>query len=261
MLKRTVQALLFHCLAAVARGQAPSPFAGDWKLDPARSVLTDRMQVTSDGGSKYTFDFGGGPETIVVDGTDQSTPLQTDGTLSVASDSGGWKVVRKLRGRTTLTATWSLSAGGTLLTDHFASFNADGSAYQLNYVYERKAPGVGFAGTWVSKRLDAVNYVIDFQIEPLDGRGLAIIDSAMQFTGSMQFPDSLVRTLNDRAVELMKRNKAGGLADFVRLELSSDGRTLTITPPVTAAGDARSFVFDRMQTTGSHVARAPGWHY
>jgi hypothetical protein len=32
------------------------------------------MKVQSQGGNKYTFDFGGGPETIVMDGTDSARP-------------------------------------------------------------------------------------------------------------------------------------------------------------------------------------------
>jgi hypothetical protein len=33
---------------------------GDWKLNPQKSKLIDEMKVTSLGGNKYFFDFGGG---------------------------------------------------------------------------------------------------------------------------------------------------------------------------------------------------------
>src|SRR5690242_17750330 len=50
---------------------SPSPFIGEWKLDPSRSRLPDEMKVQRKIGNTYVFDFGGGPETISVDGTDQ----------------------------------------------------------------------------------------------------------------------------------------------------------------------------------------------
>src|SRR5215472_12677431 len=103
-MKRSLQLLLFPCVIAAASLTANDPFVGDWKLNPSKSTLTDRMKVASAGGNKYTFDLGGGPETIVVDGTDQPTPVYKDGTLSVAIDGDGWKVVRKRNGRTIITA-------------------------------------------------------------------------------------------------------------------------------------------------------------
>lgn len=244
MITRALKILLVPCVAGVARAQSPSVFAGDWKLDPARSTLTDRMVVTSKGGGKFTFNFGGGDETIVVDGTDQPTPLMADGTLSVGHEGDAWRVVRKLRGRITISAVWTLSPDSSLLTDHFTSSNADGSSYQLNYVYERRGGGPGFAGTWVSKSLDAVNYVIELGIRPFQTSGLALVDSAAVFTGNLQFPDSAVRRLDARSVELMKK-KGAGLVDFVRLDVSPNGDTLRMTPPVSAAGDPRVFVFER----------------
>jgi hypothetical protein len=244
MIQRGIRLLLSVCPIIVA-SFAPNPFVGDWKLNPSRSTLTDRMSVANVGGNTYRFDFGGGPETIVVDGTDQSTPLYKGGTLSVSNQGDSWKVVRKTNGRTTLTATWSLSKDGSSLTDHFTSFNADGSPYQLNYVYARKAAGSGFAGTWVSTSMTAVNYIIAVQLRPYEGDGLSIIDAPSLFTGTMNFAASSVRKINARTVELMRKKRDGELSDYLRLALSPDLRTLTVTPHAVSGAEPHIYVFDR----------------
>jgi hypothetical protein len=83
------------------------------------------------GANKYAFNFGGGPETIVVDGTDQPGGFGT--TLSVAAEGpDAWKVIRKKDGRMLISATWNLSQDGSTLTDHYTGFNPDGSTSKLD---------------------------------------------------------------------------------------------------------------------------------
>jgi len=43
----------------------------------------------------------------------------------------------------------------------------------------------------------------------------------------------------------MRTKKDGELTEFLRLELSPDLRTLTMTPPSVAGTEPRRFVFDR----------------
>lgn len=245
MIKRTLRPLLFICLVITVAWAASDPFVGDWKLNPSKSTLTDRMKVESVGGDKYTFDFGGGPETIVVDGTDQPSQLYGGGTLSVAREGDTWKVIRKANGRTILSAIWRVAKDGLTLTDHFTGFNADGSPYNLNYVYKRTARGSGFAGTWVSTSVEAVNYVIAFQIRPYEQHGLSIIDSASQLTGNMNFAGSSVRRLDEHTLELMRKKSDGELTELMQLKLSVDLRTLTMTPRAAARAERHVLVFER----------------
>jgi hypothetical protein len=245
MIKRSVRLLLCVCPIIAASSPAKDPFTGAWKLNPSRSTLTDKFKVESAGGMKYIFDLGGGPETIVVDGTDQPTDFNKDGTLSVGVEGAEWKVIRKANGRTTLSATWSLSKDGNTLTDHFTSFNADGSPYSLNYTYARKAGGPGFAGTWVSTSMQAVNYVVVVQVEAYEENGISIIDAASAFTGTKNFAASLVRRVNAHRLELMRKTGDAEPSVFLELELSSDDRTLTITPHLKAGREQQIFVFER----------------
>jgi hypothetical protein len=245
MFKRSLQLLLFACLVIAASWAANHQFVGDWKLNPSKSNLTDQMKVESVGGNKYTFNFGGGPETIVVDGTDQPSPVYRGDILSVAIEGDTWKVIRKRNGRTIISAIWSLSKDDSTLTDHFTGFNADGSPYNLNYVYKRKAGGSGFAGTWVSTSVEAVNFVAILQIRPYEEDGLSIIDASSQVTGNMKFAASSVRRPDEHTLELMRKKSDGALSDFLQLKLSSDLKTLTITPHSATGDEPHIIVFDR----------------
>ncbi len=245
MIKRSLQPLLFACLAISAYAAADNPFVGDWKLNPSESTLTDKMTVENLGGNKYGFNFGGGPEPIVVDGTDQPSQLYRGDTLSVAVEGDTWKIIRKRNGRLMISASWSLSQDSNALTDHFTGFNADGSPYQLNYVYKRTAGGSGFAGTWVSTSLEAKNYVVRIQIQPYEESGLSILDAASQFTGNMNFAASLVNRLDDHTLELTRKKNDGELSVFLQLKLSPDLKRLTITPRSATRSEPHILVFDR----------------
>ena len=127
MLKRTFQWALVPCLLTGTALAATDAFVGDWKLNPSKSKFMDVMKVESLGGDQYVFDFGGGPEKIAVDGTDQQALQGT--TLAVTVEGADtWNVVRKQDGRMLLTATWKLSPDGKVLSDHFTQFAPNDSA-------------------------------------------------------------------------------------------------------------------------------------
>ena len=245
MIKRIVGLAFLAWLAISASAAASDPFVGVWKLNLARSRLTDKMKVENAGGDKYTFDFGGGPETIVVDGTDQPTALYGGGTLAVGREGDTWKVVRKSSGHTVIPAIWSLSADGDTLTDRYTGFDAAGSPYNLLYTYRRMAGGTGFAGTWMSTSEKAVDFVPGIQLRPFQEGGLSIIDASSQLMGNMDFAAPLVRRLDAHTVEFLRKKANGELSDFLRLELSPDLKSLTITPHSVAGVEQHVFAFDR----------------
>jgi hypothetical protein len=257
MLKRTFQLLLVACLAAGVLWAADNPFVGDWKLNPSRSKLTDVMKVESLGGDRYSFNFGGGPETIVLDGTDQ--PGGYGSTLSVAVvGPGNWKVIRKRNGHMLLTAIWNLSQDGSTLTDNFTGINPDGSTYNLNYVYKRKGGGSGFAGEWVSTS-EAVNSVVRMQVRPYEEDGLAFIDPSAQVTKNMKFDGkdypnlgpnvtpgstSSIRRVSERTLEMTYKIN-GKVLYTQQIEVSSDFKTLTVTRLTVGESEPNIRVFER----------------
>src|SRR5215472_5007080 len=171
----SVQAI---CLAA------GEPFVGKWKVDPSKSALTDEMKVTSLGGNKYSFDFGGGPETIVADGTDQPGNQGTTLSTTIVSENE-WIGVRKKDGKVQIRGIWTLSKDGNALHDDFTYFPDNGKTVHLVYEYERRGTGSGFAGDWVSTSVH-VDTVFVVQVRPYQSDGLSIISSSEGVTKNVK---------------------------------------------------------------------------
>ena len=246
MIKRILGLLSFACLALSASAAANDPFVGDWKLNSSRSTIKDTMKVESNGGNKYTFDFGGGPEAIAVDGSDQPSNLYGGSSLSVAIKGDTWTVVRKANGRPMLSATWSLSADGKTLTDRYTGFGDDGSRYDIVYTFERKTAGSGFTGTWVGTSEEAVNFFLGLKLRPFETDGLSIIDPSSQILGSRNYAAPLVRKVDERTLDLMRKKDDGETTVALQLKLSPDSRTLTLGPAPTAGKEPRFLAFDRV---------------
>lgn len=237
---------------------ASEPFSGTWKLNPARSKLTDVMKVEEAGPNKFTFIFSGdNSETIVADGTDQHGLFGTTFSVTVLSPRQ-WKVVRKTAGHLMISAIWDLSPDGNTLTDNYTGYRADGTTNSLRYVYARTAGSTGFAGTWESTE-EQVNSTYELQVEAYGDRGLSFINPAQKMTKKINFdgkdyaaegpnlPAGYVtsgRRLSDHAVELT--DKIGSkVLDTQQVEVSSDGKTLTFTTHIPGRTKPNIQVFDR----------------
>jgi hypothetical protein len=187
MLNRTLQLLIAVCIVTGTSRAADDPFAGRWKLDSSRSQLpADTMKVESGGANKYTFIFSEpNTETVAIDGTDQPGVFGT--TLSVtAQGSRVWKVARKSKGRTLLTAIWTLSEEGGTLHDSYTEYRPDGSPFTVDYLYLRKAGDSGFAGIWQSTSEVYVS-PYEIQIQPYQGDGFSLIDPVAGVNKSLKF--------------------------------------------------------------------------
>jgi hypothetical protein len=255
MFKRTFQWLLVACLLMGTLWAATDSFVGDWKLHPSKSKLIDVMKVESLGGNKCAFDFGGGAETVVTDGTDQSGVYGTMLSVTVEGPNT-WKVVRKKDGRMLLTATWKLSQDGKTLSDNYAEFGSDGSPSTVNYLYQRTAAGAGFAGTWESTM--PVDSAFVLQIRPYEGNGLSFIRSPedtrnLIFDGKdypVTGPDvaqgatSSARRVDERTLEITDKIN-GKTTRTSHIELSSDLKTLTRTVRPVGQREPNIFVFER----------------
>lgn len=257
MVKGTFRLLLVACLVTGTLWAATNAFVGDWKLNPSNSKLIDMMKVESLGGNKYAFDFGGGPERIVVDGTDQSGVYGT--VLSVTVEGpNAWKVVRKKEGRMLLTATWKLSQDGNTLSDNYTEFGSNGSPSTTNYLYKRTAAGPGFAGTWESP-MEAGNSASVLQIRPYEENGLSFIQSSGDVTRNVKFDGkdypnvgrrvaegstSSARRVDQRTLEVTDKVK-DKITKTEQIELSSDGKTLTRTVHPVGQHEPNILVFER----------------
>jgi hypothetical protein len=252
---RTLLALCLAASAATAAGTAApaasaappteNPFLGEWKLDPSKTRMPDEMKVASKGANTYAFDFGGGPETIVADGTDQ--PGLGGTLLSAKSESPDtWIIQRKKDGRLMLKATWKLSADRSTLTDYYRQFETDGSTTGMDYVYQRTAPPAAdqspFAADWQSIK-ETLNFTVLLQVKPFETDGLSFITPSEKSTKNVKFDGkdylnaganaapgatSSIRRLDDRNLVLTDKS-SGKLVATEDIALSADLKTLTIT--------------------------------
>lgn len=244
-------------LLAFAAWAGKDPFVGAWKLDSAKSRLSDQMKVESKGGNRYAFDFGAGAETVAADGTDQ--PGYGGTTLAVTLEGpDALKVIRKKEGYTLLTADWKLSKDGSALSDDFTSFAPDGTASNVKYVYKRMTPTSGFAGTWESTSA-AVNILLLITFKPYAGGGLSLFSSASDKPKNLSFdgkdypnlssnasPGATYssKRVSDHALEVTDKFD-GKRLDTQEITLSSDLKTMTLTVHKAGMQAPNILVFER----------------
>lgn len=256
-MKRMFPLLALVCVASGMLWAADSPFAGKWKLNPARSRMSDVMKVRAAGPNKYDFNLGGTEEPIVVDGTDQPGIYGT--TLAVTAEAPDlWKVERKNHGHTMVIGIWKLSADSRTLTDHFTSYRTDGTTSQRDYIYKRTAGGPGFDGTWESKTVD-VNSRVELEIAPYGEDGISLSFPASGLLKKMKFDGKAypntggvdlagytgsARRIDERTIEITDKVKDKRI-DTQRMVVSPNGRTLTITVSIPNRDAPQIQVFDR----------------
>ena len=244
-----------------ADGDSVAAFVGKWKLDPAHSKLTDQMKVEAAGPNKYNLIFSGdNVETVVADGTDQ--PGLFGSTVAiVVQDANNWKVVRKDKGRITITGLWTLVLDGKTLTDNFTGYHDNGTTTNLHYIYQRIAGPAGpgsFVGTWESTTED-VNSSNEMEIKSFQDGGLSFTNLGAQVTEALQFDGkdypgsgpnvpagyaSSGHRINDHTVERV--DKINGKTLYTQeIEVSADGKTLTMTIHIPGRDKPDVMVFDR----------------
>ena len=271
MLSRTLQLLLVGCVMTGTLWAADNPFVGRWTVNPSMSKLYDEMKVEVAGANRYALTFGPGQtDTVVADGTDQ--PALNGTTLSITvKGPNNWEIIRKMKGRTLLTAYWTLSEDGKALNDAFTQYLPDGvtlfsqplpngSTLFLPFVYERTAGNSGFLGTWDSDSATA-NAGIELQIQPYEADGLSFKRSDEETTKVIRFdgkdyPDldpkggdkgtaSSGRRVNELSLEITEKFK-GKITGTRQIELSPDLKNLTVTVRLVGQSRPQSIlVFER----------------
>ena len=254
MLKRILLSLALLSSVPAALQAADSSFVGKWKLNPEKSTMHDQMKVTAAGTNRYAFDFGGGSEFIVVNGTDQ--PGLEGSTLAVTEKGPrSWQVVRKMKGRVEISAIWTLLPDGTL-RDDFTGYPSNGSSFTIHYIYARISGTAGFAGTWDSTTEKAGSTEID--VQPYAGDGLSFTNAAQHSTKLMKFDGkdypvdpkdavgamSSARRVNASTLEFTEKRK-GKVVDTQHIQLSADNRTLTMTIQPASGRKPNVLVFER----------------
>jgi hypothetical protein len=256
MLKQLFLLLLVIATATTWLYAADGSFAGKWKLNPEKSTMHDQMKVTPAGTNRYAFDFGGGPEFIVVNGTDQSG--LEGSTLAVTAEAPRvWRVVRKQNGRMQISAIWTLSPDGNSLRDDFTGYPSNGSSFTIHYIYTPLGGASGFAATWDSTSEKPGG--VEIEVQPYQGSGLSFINQTQHSTKDMKFDGkdypakdanapagamSSSRRLNASTLEFTEKRN-GKVADTQHIQLSPDGGTLTMTIERASGVKPNVLVFER----------------
>src|ERR1700678_2912403 len=256
MLKRLFLLLLVIATATTWLYAADVSFVGKWKLNPEKSTMHDQMKVTSAGTNRYAFDFGGGPEFIVANGTDQ--PGLEGTTLAVTAEAPRvWRVVRKKDGRMQISAIWTLSANGNSLRDDFTGYPSNGSSFTIHYIYTPIGGASGFAAVWDSTSEKPGR--VEIEVQPYQSDGLSFINEAHHSTKNMNFDAkdypvkdanapagamSSARRVNTSTLEFTEKRN-GKMADTQHIQLSPDGKTLNMAIQPASGSKPNVLVFER----------------
>jgi hypothetical protein len=267
MLNRCLHLLLAGCLISSSLWAADNSFVGKWTVNPSKSMLNDEIKIEVAGTNRYVLSFGPGQvDTIVADGSDQ--PALSGTTLSVTvKGPNSWEVTRKMKGRTLLTAHWTLSADGKTINDAFTQYLPDGmtlfsqplpngSTLFLPYVYERTAGNSGFVGIWDSESAK-VKAGIELQIQPYQEDGLSLKRSDEESPKRIELDGNdhpeldpkgadkgtaySGRRVNALSLEITDKFN-GKITGTRRFELSTDLKTLTVTVRLVGQSKPQSIV-------------------
>ena len=258
MFTRTCTVFALTCLATASLMAADSPFVGKWKANLGKSQLAgSTMKVEATGSDSYKMVSGGQEEDFIADGKEHPTPYGSMRTVT-SDGTNRWKVVNKRDGQITSTGSFVLSEDGQKITRTFEINQPDGKTDKEVYNGKRTAGTSGLAGTWEDTDVK-IGATIETEIQPFEGDGLTIISPAykeyddVKFDGK-DYPNRGPRVapgattsgkkIDEHTLELV--NKLNGKpTDTERLEVSADGKTVTMID--TPAGETKpmTMVFER----------------
>src|ERR1700685_4141523 len=259
MLTRINSALALTCLLAGTLCAADDPFCGKWKLDQEKSKIAGEQTKIEDlGNNKYKFTFGENSDTVTADGTDQ--PVHYGRTMSLTVEGpDSLKMVIKKDGKVVSSMTHTLSSDGNTQTIKGTDTKPDGTTSDFNVAAKRVGTGSGWGGTWESTDVK-INSPDEWDIKPYGGHGLTFDTPAYQDTLSMNFDGkdytekgptvppgstSSGKRVNAHTLEVTDKIK-GQVMDQTKFEVSSDGKTLTLTIHETGQPNALTVVYDKV---------------
>jgi hypothetical protein len=144
--------------AAGAAQAAPSPFAGTWKVDLAKSHLAGDTVTYAKTAKGYTSTGGAMSYAFAVDGKDY--PSMGDRTTAWAKAAdGGWDETVKAGGKVIDKAHRTISADGKSMTITGVETRPDGTTATDKDVYTRVSGTSGLAGEWRSVKVQGTSDV------------------------------------------------------------------------------------------------------
>jgi len=258
-MRRFYFSLVLAGLLAGALWASDDPFCGKWKLNMEKSKFTGEQTKIQDlGGNKYKWTSGDVSDTITYDGTDQ--PVHFGRTISMAPEgTNTWRMVIKKDGKVLSSMTHAISEDGKTQTIKGTSTKPDGTTSDFNVVWKKVSGGSGWGGTWEDAEVKFTS-PDEWEISPYDGEGLSFNTPAYKDVLSMKFDGkdyeetgptvapgstSSGKRVNARTLEITDKVK-GQVMDHTKYEVSSDGKTLTLTVHDTGQPKPLTIVYDKI---------------
>lgn len=174
---------LFFCALAAAAGLAAGslPYAGKWKMNPAKSDLRARtVTFESLPSGEWQETYAGQSYKFKMDGNDYPDGF---GGIAVwkAIDANTWEMISKVNGKVITTDTLNLAADGSLLTIIAKGTKVNGEPIDQTTTFQRVAGGPGLAGKWKTTNVkNSSPAVIEFSSS--GSNGLTYRAPAMELT-------------------------------------------------------------------------------
>ena len=249
--------LALTALGNIALAQSPPPYAGTWKLNPAKSdfgQLTIGYEALADGGYKVTV--AGQSYTLSANGKESPTPW---GSMIAGKqiDASTFATVNRINGKVISIDTARISPDGKTLTFDSKVTRASGPSASERMTFQRIGNGTGLAGRWQAKALTSnapARMTITAQANGLklrfddeDGECDARFDGKdVPATGSMWSAGWTCAIERSGAGAFSFSMKRDGKPMYKSsLSVSADGKTLTETGGPVSSNEAFKLVYDR----------------
>jgi len=249
---------LIFLAAALPVLAADPPYAGKWKMNPAKSdfgestityeqLPSGEMQMTAEGQS---FKFK-------MDGKDYPDPF--GGTVAWKSiNATTWESTAKLKGKVLTNDTVTLSADGKTMTVHTKGTKPNGEALDDTATLQRVSGNAGLAGKWKMKNVKSTApSTLELTPSGTDGLSFKIVDMGLTCDTKVDGKDYPCTgpTLAEGWTVAFNKSGASGLNITVKMSgkvfykmaysVSADGKTLTESGGAAGTGEKIKVVYDR----------------
>jgi hypothetical protein len=165
---------------------ADLPYAGKWKLNPAKSDFGQLTVAYEQGpGGEMKVNVDGLSYSFKTDGQSYTTPWGTTSAWK-AIDANTWETTNKANGKLIGTDTLKLSPDGKTLTIESKNVKPTGEISNDTVVFQRVSGGPGLAGTWKTKNVK-MSIPATLDIAPTGSDGLTITQVAEQGVCAAKF--------------------------------------------------------------------------
>ncbi|MBZ5619668.1 MAG: hypothetical protein LAQ69_13235 [Acidobacteriia bacterium] len=251
---------VFLCALAAAGAIAAAelPYAGKWKMNPAKSdfggttvtyesLPSGEWQSTAEGNSyKFRLD-----EKDYPDGLGDTAAWKS-------IDANTWQTTWKLNGKVLTTDTLKLGADGSSLVVNTKGTKPNGDAIDGTATFQRVSGGPGLAGKWKTKNVKSSSPgVLELVPSGSDGLSFKEPDMGLACDGKLDGKDYSCTgpTLPPGWTVAMTKAGARSLALSVKKDgkpfykvtytVAADGKTMTEAGGATATNEKIKIVYDR----------------